>query len=80
MVGALGKGRIEIAPEAGAPQEARLLTLDCSKARRRLGWTPRLDFQKTVSLTSEWYGAWSRGEDLVALTRRQINSVERVAS
>ncbi len=80
MVGALGKGRIEIAPEAGAPQEARLLTLDCSKARRRLGWTPRLDFQKTVSLTSEWYGAWSREEDLVALTRRQINSVERVAS
>jgi CDP-glucose 4,6-dehydratase len=72
MVRALGQGRIEITPDSGAPHEAKLLALDCSKARARLGWTPRLDFAATVAMTADWYGAWLRGEDVVALTRAQI--------
>lgn len=72
MVAALGQGRIEITPDANAPHEARLLALDCSRARARLGWLPRLDFARTVAMTSGWYAAWARGEDVVALTRAQI--------
>ncbi|MBX9752687.1 MAG: CDP-glucose 4,6-dehydratase [Roseococcus sp.] len=72
MVAALGRGRIDIAPDAAAPHEAKLLTLDCAKARARLGWTSRLDFAATVAMTAAWYGAWARGEDMVALTRAQI--------
>ena len=72
MVAALGRGRILLAPDAMAPHEAKLLVLDCSKARARLGWTQRLDFKRTVAMTADWYGAWSRGEDLETLTRAQI--------
>ena len=72
MLKALGRGRIELAEDAAAPHEATLLTLDCAKARARLGWIPRFDFATTVAMTADWYGAWSSGEDVVALTRAQI--------
>jgi CDP-glucose 4,6-dehydratase len=72
LVAALGRGRVEFTPQPGAPHEAHLLTLDCAKARARLGWRPRLDFAATIELTATWYSAWARGEDMVSLTRAQI--------
>jgi CDP-glucose 4,6-dehydratase len=72
LVTALGRGRIDLTPEANAPHEASLLALDCAKARERLGWWPRLDFAATISLTAAWYAAWAAGEDVAALTRAQI--------
>jgi CDP-glucose 4,6-dehydratase len=80
MVEALCRGRIEIAEDPGAPHEATLLTLDCAKARLRLGWTPHLDFTTTVAMTADWYAAWSRGEDMVAMTRMQIAQMAKVAA
>jgi len=79
MIKALGRGRIELAEDAAAPHEAKLLMLDCAKARGRLGWVPRLDFATTVAMTAEWYGAWSRGEDIVALTRAQVGTMMAAA-
>jgi CDP-glucose 4,6-dehydratase len=72
LVAALGRGRIEAAPEVDGPHEAHLLRLDCAKAQSRLGWRPRLDFSTTIDLTASWYSAWARGEEMVALTRAQI--------
>jgi CDP-glucose 4,6-dehydratase len=72
IVAALGRGRIELASETGAPHEAHLLTLECAKARDLLGWKPRLDFDATISLTAAWYSAWARGEEMVSRTRAQI--------
>jgi CDP-glucose 4,6-dehydratase len=72
LVAALGRGRIEIRPEANAPREDQLLTLDNSKARMRLGWRPRLDFAATIALTADWYSAWARGEAMATLTSAQI--------
>jgi len=72
LVSALGCGRIEWTRKAAAPHEAHLLTLDCAKARAKLGWKPRLDFAHTIALTAAWYSAWSRGADMVSLTRAQI--------
>ena len=72
VVAALGRGRIELAPEAGAPHEAHLLALDCARARDVLGWRPRLDFTASVEATAAWYAAWARGEDMRAVTRAQI--------
>jgi CDP-glucose 4,6-dehydratase len=72
LVASLGRGAIEIAPEPSAPHEAGLLTLDCAKARARLGWRPNIDFAETIALTADWYGAWAAGEDMIALTRKQI--------
>jgi CDP-glucose 4,6-dehydratase len=72
VVAALGRGRIELAAEAGAPHEAHLLALDCSKASAVLGWRPKLDFATSVEMTASWYGAWARGEEMAAITRAQI--------
>ena len=80
LVAALGCGRIELTPKAGAPHEAHLLTLDCAKARARLGWKPRLDFAATIAMTASWYSAWARGEDMVSLTRAQIDAFGEAAT
>lgn len=77
LVAALGRGRIALADEANAPHEAHLLTLDSSKARSRLGWQPRLGFTDTVAMTASWYAAWARGEDMMALTRAQLEAFSR---
>ena len=60
--------------------ESGLLTLDASKARARLGWRSRLDFAATVRWTADWYGAWARGEDMAAFTRRQIHQFMQEAA
>lgn len=57
--------------------EASVLKLDITKAAVRLGWRPKLSLARTLALTSEWYLAHSRGEDLATLTRRQIEDYLR---
>jgi CDP-glucose 4,6-dehydratase len=49
-------------PDAAAPQphEARLLSLDISKARRDLGWRPVYDVRHALRATAEWYAARHR--------------------
>ncbi len=44
-------------PDSPTPSfhEAGLLKLDCSKAHSRLEWKPVWDFNKTVSVTAQWY-------------------------
>jgi CDP-glucose 4,6-dehydratase len=72
LVDALGQGRIEVKPDNGTLHEAGLLTLDTAKARSRLGWRQQFDFDQTIAMTAQWYAAWARGEDVVALTRQHI--------
>ena len=40
---------------AAQPHEAHLLKLDASKARRELGWRPRLGLAETLRWTVDWY-------------------------
>ncbi len=80
LIAALGRGSMEIVKEANAPHEAHLLMLDCAKARDRLKWRPRLDFATTVAMTADWYAAWARGDDMIALTRRQIADFSEATS
>ena len=56
----------------GAPREARLLTLDSTKAAKVLGWVPKWGFPKTVRMTAEWYKSVAEGGDARAVTDRQI--------
>ena len=54
------------------PHEASLLTLDATRARAMLGWRPLLSFDDAVTWTADWYRAFWNGDDIGAVTRRQI--------
>ena len=65
------------------PHEAHYLKLDCSKARARLGWSPRTDLATALEWTVSWYQRVGRGEDARIVTLDQIRqflSAERSAS
>jgi CDP-glucose 4,6-dehydratase len=59
------------APDAAAG-EAPALRLDATRARDRLGWTPRWDLASGLDATVAWYAAHRDGADLHAETLRQI--------
>ena len=68
--------KVENRTDPDAPAEAKLLTLDSSKARRRLAWTPRWNFKTTVEKTVEWYQAVAAGADPQTLTDRQVEEYD----
>ena len=64
-------------PDPGKhPHEAGLLQVDASKARARLGWTPRLPLEEGLRWTVDWYKRVAAGEDAAALTLDQIERFE----
>lgn len=66
-------------PDPGThPHEAGLLQVDASKARARLGWTPRLSLEGGLRWTVDWYRRVAAGEDAAALTLEQIERFEGV--
>ncbi|MCH7225723.1 CDP-glucose 4,6-dehydratase [Verrucomicrobiaceae bacterium E54] len=68
-----GEGASVLAdPGRDEPHEAGLLKLDSSKARSRLGWRPRWGLRKSLEKTVEWHRAFLAGEDMSAVTLRQI--------
>lgn len=72
---AYGTGRLKDASDPDAPHEAQLLTLDISKARRRLGWQPRLTIDENIRLTVDWYRRY-RTENVYDLCMEQISQYE----
>lgn len=54
------------------PHEAAELRLDAAKARNRLAWRARQDFDATLRWTVDWYRKWYGGADATALCRAQI--------
>lgn len=50
-----GKGVLKDLSNPDALHEAKLLMLDISKAKYRLGWEPRMNILQTVELTIDWY-------------------------
>jgi len=57
--------------------EAGLLKLDCSKARSRLGWKPRLDANQALDWTAQWYKVFRDNHDgIKALSLSQIKLYE----
>jgi CDP-glucose 4,6-dehydratase len=64
--------RVEVDPDA--VHEAKLLKLDSTKARTRLGWRPRWGFEESVTETMAWYRAFADGADMRAVTLSQIET------
>lgn len=68
--------RFETDVVPGGVHEARTLSLDSSKARALLGWSPRLDLASAVAWTTNWYRAFVAGESALDLTLRQIHDFQ----
>ena len=45
----------EFAQVPDGPHEARVLALDCTKAKGKLGWQPTLSLEETLEMTTSWY-------------------------
>lgn len=57
--------------------EAQLLTLDCTKARTRLGWQPKWNAQTAVLKIHDWYKAYLAGENMADFTLSQIQEYQQ---
>jgi CDP-glucose 4,6-dehydratase len=68
---------VQVAPNSNDPHEARLVKLDASKARERLGWTPRWSLDRAIEAIVEWYDAYRMGRDLRVVTLEQIAAFGR---
>jgi CDP-glucose 4,6-dehydratase len=69
-----GELTVEVAGAEANGSEARLVKLDASKARGRLGWRPRWTLERAVDRIVEWYSAYAQGKDLRAVTLEQIEA------
>ncbi len=67
---------------AAAPQlhEANDLNLDSSKARAKLGWSPRWNLDAALKNTLAWHQAWKQGADMAATSLGQIHAYEALDS
>ncbi len=71
---ALGGAKIETPDKApGVPENLRL-AIDPTRAVVTLGWKPQLSMTDNLNLTATWYRAWHEGEDMVAISRRHLES------
>ncbi len=72
VVADYGSGSLRDLSDPDALHEAKLLMLDISKAKFRLGWEPRMNIDRTVAMTVDWYKNY-RIEEPYALCLRQIS-------
>lgn len=63
-----------IEPDTGRLHEAGLLKLNSDKARRELGWQPRLSLTQALQMTVDWHRALLSGKDMHAVTLAQIDA------
>ncbi|MDD5177602.1 MAG: CDP-glucose 4,6-dehydratase [Sterolibacterium sp.] len=69
--GECARWNIDTSPQ---PHEANYLKLDCSLARDRLGWKPRLNLDLALSWTLDWYLAQRSGADMREFSNAQLES------
>jgi len=70
----------EWVPDKGLhPHEAAVLKLDSSKARKKLGWLPRLTAETSLQWTVEWYKGYEKKHDMRHVTENQIQSFQNLS-
>ncbi len=67
-----GEGAAWKVDRARRPHEAGLLTLDCSKARTRLKWRPRVGLDTALDWVIEWHRRHADGDHARKITEEQI--------
>jgi CDP-glucose 4,6-dehydratase len=53
-------------------KETKILSLDCSKAKKKLGWKPVLSFKRSATFTAIWYKNYYKRKRHIS-TQEQIN-------
>lgn len=66
-----GKGELKDSSDPNAVHEAKLLMLDITKAKTKLGWKPRMNMQQCMQLVADWYKRY-RTEDVYQLCVEEI--------
>lgn len=57
-----------------SPHEAQMLKLDCSKAKKRLGWRPKWNIAETLNRICFWHSSWVAGEDMLQCCLNEIKN------
>jgi CDP-glucose 4,6-dehydratase len=56
------------------PHEAKILKLDCSKARTELGWRPALRLREALDMIVAWHRSVAQGGDAAHISLAQLNA------
>ena len=74
-----GPGWTNGAAATGEVHEAKILKLDCSKARAQLGWRPALGLETSLEWIVEWHRHVANGGDARSISTQQLKEyLERV--
>ncbi len=72
-----GEGADYLIDVGDHPHEANYLKLDCSKARSRLGWSPRWDLQTALPSIVDWVKKYLDRDDVRKVCLQQIEKYEQ---
>jgi CDP-glucose 4,6-dehydratase len=70
----------DVSESENGPYESGLLKLNCDKALHYLNWHGVMEFEDTVRMTAEWYGAYYQNPSEISdCTRNQIMNYTQMA-
>lgn len=76
-IAVFGKGSYSTPSQNDQPHEATLLQLDISKAKRELGWQPKLSSSEAIEWTMQWYKKAGKNP-VTGFTLEQINQYQQL--
>jgi CDP-glucose 4,6-dehydratase len=71
-----GENKVKLDLNPNQPHEANLLYLDCTKAKKELGWLPKWGIDQTLKNTANWYQKYYQNNDMHQYSVAQINQYE----
>lgn len=74
LISLWGEGASWEQDKAHQPHEANSLSLDCSKARLKLGWEPSLSLEDALKQIILWNKSYQAGQDMQAVTKADIDN------
>ena len=77
VVNNYGSGELRDLSDPHALHEAKLLMLDISKAKFRLGWEPKMNIEQTVELTVDWYKRYREEEVYDVCVEQIVNCIQK---